>query len=64
MTTKNTDKNTQPTGMAPHEPARPMKTVVDGNGCNWLCDVGIDESGDLAAQGCWRCSEMAFTRDS
>lgn len=41
-----------------------MKVVVDDDGCNWLCDSNIDESSDLAQQGCWRCSDMAFTRDS
>ncbi len=47
-----------------HEAARPMKVVVDESGCNWLCDSDVDAKGDLKAQGCWRCSEMAFTRNS
>ena len=31
---------------------------ADGNG--WLCDKDIDPDRDLAAQGCWRCEDMAF----
>jgi len=45
---------------ASHQAARPMKYVADGHGNGWLCDKGVDESGDLAAQGCWRCEEIAF----
>jgi hypothetical protein len=26
----------------------------------WLCDKDIDFDGDLEAQGCWRCEDMAF----
>jgi len=48
--------------MEPHKPARPMKVVVDGDGCAWLCDLDVDDKGDLQAQGCWRCSDMPFTR--
>ncbi len=43
-----------------HRPARPMVFFKDPNGCGWLCDRDIDFEGDLEAQGCWRCSEMAF----
>ena len=43
-----------------HKPARPMKFFKDDNGCGWLCDKEVDPEGDLEAQGCWRCSEMAF----
>jgi hypothetical protein len=46
-----------------HEPARPMKVVTDRDGNPWLCDADVDEDKDLAAQGCWRCSEIAFTRN-
>lgn len=50
-------------GPEPHHAARPMKVVEDNVGCKWLCDVDVDESKDLKAQGCWRCGELAFTRD-
>lgn len=50
------------TSVEPHKAARPMKVIVDGEGCNWLCDANVDESKDLESQGCWRCSEVAFTR--
>ena len=50
-------------GMEPHKAARPMKVVVDNNGCPWLCDNNVDESKDLKDQGCWRCAELPFTRD-
>jgi hypothetical protein len=43
--------------------ARPMKVVVDDDGCTWLCDAGVNKSKDLREQGCWRCDELAFTRD-
>jgi hypothetical protein len=49
--------------IAPHKAARPMKVVVDKNGCRWLCDADVDTSKDLASQGCWRCAELAFTRN-
>jgi hypothetical protein len=43
-----------------HKPARPLKYFKDKDGYGWLCDKGIDFEGDLRAQGCWRCDEMAF----
>ena len=43
-----------------HKPARPLKFFKDSNGDGWLCDTNIDPKGDLRAQGCWRCDEMAF----
>ena len=43
-----------------HKPARPLKFFKDGKGNGWLCDKDIDPDGDLRAQGCWRCDEMAF----
>jgi hypothetical protein len=46
-----------------HHAARPMKSVKDKDGDMWLCDLDVDESGDLRKQGCSRCAEMAFTRD-
>jgi hypothetical protein len=47
----------------PHKAARPMKVVEDNEGNRWLCDEDVDESEDLKEQGCWRCEELAFTRD-
>lgn len=46
-----------------HVAARPMKVVMDEKGCPWLCDAAADPHGNLASQGCWRCSEVAFTRN-
>ena len=43
-----------------HKAARPLQYVKDSDGNGWLCDKGIDTTGDLKAQGCWRCGEMAF----
>ena len=43
-----------------HQAARPLKYVADKQGNGWLCDKSVDESGDLGAQGCWRCEDMAF----
>ncbi|MGC8763213.1 MAG: hypothetical protein ACP5VN_06205 [Acidobacteriota bacterium] len=48
---------------APHVAARPMKVVMDEKGCPWLCDADVNPHEDLASQGCWRCSEVAFTRN-
>jgi hypothetical protein len=50
-------------GPESHKAARPMKVVVDVNGCTWLCDADVNVDGDLKEQGCWRCDEIAFTRD-
>jgi hypothetical protein len=50
-------------GMEPHHAARPMKVVLDDDGCRWLCDADVDEDKDLKEQGCWRCGDLAFTRD-
>ena len=47
----------------PHKAARPMKVVVADGGCTWLCDADVDESKDLEEQGCWRCADVAFTRN-
>ena len=51
------------TGSEMHSAARPMKVVTDTDGCTWLCDRDVDENGDLEEQGCWRCSEVPFTRN-
>jgi len=50
----------QETHTTPYQAARPMKFVKDSEGTGWLCDKDIDSSGDLRAQGCWRCDEIAF----
>jgi len=56
-------RDTVHVGTAPHLAARPMKVVVDDDGCRWLCDADVDERKDLKEQGCWRCGDLAFTRD-
>jgi len=50
-------------GTEPHHAARPMRVVEDDDGCKWLCDAAVDERKDLKEQGCWRCGDLAFTRD-
>ena len=50
-------------GPEPHQAARPMEVVVDKDGCAWLCDANVDKTKDLGGQGCWRCGDVAFTRD-
>lgn len=46
-----------------YQGARGMKTFVDANGYEWLCDRNVDPSGDFASQGCWRVDQMAFDRN-
>lgn len=46
-----------------HRAARPMKVVADPYGATWLCDREVDERRSLEEQGCWRCGDLAFTRD-
>jgi hypothetical protein len=58
MTTENDTREEMSTGT--HKPARPLKFFKDKEGNGWLCDKDIDLDGDLEAQGCWRCEEMAF----
>lgn len=55
--------NTNDSKYQVHHPARPLKVVVDKDGCNWLCDSNVDEDNNLAEQGCWRCSEVQFNRN-
>jgi hypothetical protein len=43
-----------------HKPARPLRYFRDAEGNGWICDKDIDPDGDLEAQGCWRCEDMAF----
>jgi hypothetical protein len=46
-----------------HPGARPMQVFIDDVGCWWLCDKDIDPKKDFQKQGCWRCKDMAFTRN-
>jgi hypothetical protein len=46
-----------------HPGARPMKVFLDDNRCTWLCDKDTDPDKGLEKQGCWRCSDLAFTRN-
>lgn len=54
---------TRSTGPEPHHAARPMRVVVDPDGIAWLCDANVEEKRDLESQGCWRCGDLAFTRN-
>lgn len=46
-----------------HPGARPMKVFLDEDGCMWLCDKDVDASKGFDQQGCWRCKDLAFTRN-
>jgi hypothetical protein len=46
-----------------HPGARPMRVFLDEDGCLWLCDKGIDPDKGFMEQGCWRCKDLAFTRN-
>ena len=46
-----------------HPGARPMKVFRDEEGCLWLCDKGVDTTRSFEGQGCWRCRDLAFTRN-
>ncbi len=46
-----------------HPGARPMQFIVDKDGCIWVCDKPVDPEKSLKEQACWRCSDMAFTRN-
>jgi streptogramin lyase len=47
-----------------HPGARPMQVIIDKRGNWWLCDKGLIRlDKNLWAQGCWRCQDMAFTRN-
>ena len=46
-----------------HPGARPMQVYFDSDGCWWLCDKGVDPHKNLKKQGCWRCKDLAFTRN-
>ncbi|UCD24530.1 MAG: hypothetical protein JSW51_01025 [Gemmatimonadota bacterium] len=42
--------------------ARPIKVVVDQSGEYWLCDVNVDPTGDLGAQGCTPHSDIHLVK--
>ena len=46
-----------------HKAARPMKIVEDKDHDLWLCDENVHNIENLREQNCWRCAEMAFTRN-
>jgi hypothetical protein len=46
-----------------HPDGRPMQVFLDDDGCMWLCDKDIDPHKGFAEQGCWRCKDLAFTRN-
>ena len=46
-----------------HPGARPMQVYIDEDGCWWLCDKGVDPHKDFRKQNCWRCRDLAFTRN-
>jgi len=61
--TDETRKEPKPGKGVYHPGARPMEVIVDPEGCWWLCDKGIDRSKGFEQQGCWRCQDLAFTRN-
>ncbi|MFH2050433.1 MAG: hypothetical protein ABIJ12_13435 [bacterium] len=40
-----------------------MKTHIDHNGYEWLCDASVNPKEDFSSQGCWRTDMMAFNRN-
>jgi hypothetical protein len=54
------EENKLETPAESHKAARPLRYFKDKDGNGWLCDKDIDFNGDLEAQGCWRCEDMAF----
>jgi streptogramin lyase len=62
MTTGSTKKQVVGRGVV-HPGARPMQVFRDDDGCLWLCDKGIDPRKGFDQQGCWRCKDLAFTRN-
>ena len=49
-----------PVHFQPEYTGRPLIYVKDQDGNGWLCDKGVDITGDLKKQGCWRCDEVTF----
>ncbi len=54
---RNRSKVTSPT---PDGAGGELTLVRDRHGLLWLCPRGVDEDGDLAAQGCWRSDGPAL----
>jgi len=46
-----------------HPGARPMQVLKDERGELWLCDKGVNPALGYLQQGCWRCRDLAFTRN-
>jgi hypothetical protein len=46
-----------------HPSARPMQVIVDKEGCLWICDKPVNPEKPYKEQACWKCSDMAFTRN-
>jgi hypothetical protein len=46
-----------------HPGGRPMMVFRDKEGCLWLCDSDVDTKKSFEDQGCWRCRDLAFTRN-
>ena len=46
-----------------HPGGRPMQVFKDEYGELWLCDKGINPKLGYLRQGCWRCGDLAFTRN-
>jgi streptogramin lyase len=46
-----------------HPGARPMQFIIDKDGCIWVCDKPVDPNKPLKDQACWKCKDMAFTRN-
>ena len=60
-----TEENKKPAlgGGIFHPGGRPMMVFRDKDGCLWLCDKDVDKSKSFEDQGCWRCRDLAFTRN-
>ena len=60
-----TEKNKKPElGEGVYHPgARPMEVFVDDDECWWLCDKDVNPYKPFEQQGCWRCKDLAFTRN-
>lgn len=63
METKQKEKKTKYGHGVYHPGARPMQVFLDKDGCMWLCDKGVDPNKSFEKQDCWRCKDIAFTRN-
>jgi hypothetical protein len=62
MAAKNEEKPVIGDGIF-HPGARPLQVFKDDQGCLWLCDKGVSLAKGFEEQGCWRCKDLAFTRN-